>query len=124
MLNVELDPAVLASKASGFRFPPKTPFYTDLSTTEIRLVIIGWLAQAEQLAKGSNGGVQELRDAIFRLEELIVGLSIRHLTIYKDEQEKSRPSQVGSDDHAKNGHRPPDIEATAVAEISQEEETR
>lgn len=68
------NPAVMAQPGSGYRFQPRHDFANDQSTIEIRLVIMGWLKQAQDIA-ASGAGMQELRDAVFRAAELVVALS-------------------------------------------------
>lgn len=89
MLSTDKDPALLAQPGSGFRFPERKSFSPDRETSELRLVIAGWLKQAEA-AVTSNIGVQELRDATFRAAELVIALSARELAILQIQQERHR----------------------------------
>lgn len=89
MLSTDKDPALLAQPGSGFRFPERKSFSPDRETSELRLVIAGWLKQAEA-AVTSNIGVQELRDATFRAAELVIALSARELAILQIQQERNR----------------------------------
>jgi hypothetical protein len=72
--NEALTPAAMAQPGSGYRFPPRKTCSPDLATFELRTVIIGWLKQAHDVAV-TDGGIQELRNAVFRAAELTVGLS-------------------------------------------------
>jgi hypothetical protein len=80
------NPAVMAQPGSGFRFPPRHPFSSDLETSELRIVIMGWLKQASDVA-AANGGLQELRDAIFRAAELTIALSAREIAKEQERRE-------------------------------------
>lgn len=128
MADADFDPAKLANPASGFRFPPRTSFGADLATTELRLVILGWLRQAEQVIN-TNGGVQELRDAVFRASELTIAVSARVLAQLKAEhdaeQRRARASRAtGTNGHERSHRRKAAQKAVPRTKISEKETAR
>lgn len=84
-MSQDLNPAVLAQPGSGFQFPAKQGFSLDRDTSELRMLIIGWLKQAEMIAT-ANGGIQELREAVFRVTDLTIALSAREIAKHLQEK--------------------------------------
>ena len=87
--EIEVNPEALAQRNSGFKFPPRMAFTEDMATTETRLVILGWLRQAQDIIS-SSGGVAELREIIFRLNDLVIFLSAQQLAAHLKSQKKAR----------------------------------
>ncbi len=105
MLDADFDPAKLANPASGFRFPGKMSFSNDQGSVELRLVISGWLKLADQIVS-NNAGIQELRDASARINELIVALSARQLALQKEQQAQAQARvKSGKTQSELNGHK-------------------
>lgn len=91
MTDDKVNPAILAQPGSGFRFPTGHSVQSDQVTSELRMVILGWLKQAQLAAE--QGGVQQLRDAVFRAAELTIGLSAREIAVHL-EREQSRKREL------------------------------
>jgi len=83
---------------SSFRFPPDHCFTPDRIATEYRMLIRGYLAQAEHLFS-TEARVQEIRDCATRIYELTTALSAHELRTYFAPVEKSvsRETSEGDD---------------------------
>ena len=74
MADKKIDPRVLAQPDSGFRFPEGLTFSQDMTSAELRILILGWLDQA-RAAIINSGSVATLRHATFRAQALTIDLS-------------------------------------------------